>query len=103
LRDRSFENQHYRASGLNLVVAAIVLWNTVYLGRAVHGLREQGQSVDEYLLAHLSPLGWEHINLTGDYVLASNKRLAKGRFRPLRSPKRFSDASVYATTCSLAR
>ena len=103
LRDRSFENQRYRASGLNLVVAAIVLWNTVYLGRAVHGLREQGQSVDEYLLAHLSPLGWEHINLTGDYVLASNKRLAKGRFRPLRSPKRFSDASVYATTCSLAR
>jgi TnpA family transposase len=55
LRDRSFENQRYRASGLNLVVAAIVLWNTVYLGRAIHGLREQGQSVDEQLLAHLSP------------------------------------------------
>ena len=34
LRDRSFENQRYRASGLNLVVAAIVLWNTVYLERA---------------------------------------------------------------------
>ena len=87
LRDRSFENQRYRASGLNLVVAAIVLWNTVYLGRAVHGLREQGQTVNEYLLAHLSPLGWEHINLTGDYVWHSNKRVAKGRFRPLRSPK----------------
>jgi TnpA family transposase len=87
LRDRSFENQRYRASGLNLVLAAIVLWNTVYLGRAVHGLREQGQSVDEYLLAHLSPLGWEHINLTGDYVWHSNKRVAKGRFRPLRSSK----------------
>jgi len=31
MRDRSFENQRYRASGLNLVVSAIVLWNTVYL------------------------------------------------------------------------
>jgi TnpA family transposase len=31
LRDRTYENQRYRASGLNLVVAAIVLWNTVYL------------------------------------------------------------------------
>lgn len=31
LRDRSFENQRYRASGLNLIVAAIILWNTVYL------------------------------------------------------------------------
>jgi TnpA family transposase len=30
MRDRSFENQRYRASGLTLVVAAIILWNTVY-------------------------------------------------------------------------
>ena len=35
IRDRTFENQRYRASGLNLVVAAIILWNTVYLSRAV--------------------------------------------------------------------
>jgi Mor family transcriptional regulator len=31
IRDRSYENQRYRASGLNLVIAAITLWNTVYL------------------------------------------------------------------------
>ena len=31
LRDRSFENQRYRASGLNLAGAAIVAWNMVYL------------------------------------------------------------------------
>ena len=30
IRDRSFEQQRYRASGFNLVTAAIVLWNTVY-------------------------------------------------------------------------
>ena len=35
IRDRTFENQRYRASGLNLAVAAIILWNTVYLGLAV--------------------------------------------------------------------
>jgi TnpA family transposase len=29
IRDRSFENQRYRASGLNLPVAAIILWDTV--------------------------------------------------------------------------
>lgn len=29
--DRSYEDQFYRASRLNLVIAAIVLWNTVYL------------------------------------------------------------------------
>ncbi len=37
IRDRSFEQQRYRASGLNLVTAAIVLWNTVYLERATRG------------------------------------------------------------------
>ena len=30
MRDRSFESQAYRASGLNLLVAAIILWNTIY-------------------------------------------------------------------------
>jgi TnpA family transposase len=84
LRDRTFENQRYRASGLNLVVAAIVLWNTVYLERAIKGLREAGQLVKDSFLTHLSPLGWEHINLTGDYVWHANKRVAKGGFRPLR-------------------
>jgi Tn3 transposase DDE domain-containing protein len=40
IRDRSFENQRYRASGLNLVLAAIALWNTVYLERAILALRQ---------------------------------------------------------------
>ena len=39
IRGRSYENQRYRASGLNLVVAAIVLWNTVYLQRAIDTCR----------------------------------------------------------------
>ena len=77
LRDRTFENQRYRASGLNLVVAAIVLWNTVYLKRAIEGLREDGHSIHDSLLPHLSPVGWKHIDLTGDYVWHANKRVAK--------------------------
>lgn len=39
IRDRTFEQQRYRASGLNLVTAAIVRWNTVYLERATQALR----------------------------------------------------------------
>ena len=34
LRDRTAEDMAHRASGLNLVVNAIVLWNTTYLARA---------------------------------------------------------------------
>jgi TnpA family transposase len=86
LRDRSFEDQLYRASGLNLAVAAIVAWNTVYLERAVASLSEQKTEIRPELLAHISPLGWEHIGLTGDYTWHENKRVAQGRFRPLRVP-----------------
>ena len=67
VRDRSFEQQHYRASGLNLITAAIILWNTTYLEKSVHALKPEGIVVDEDHLQHISPLGWEHIILTGEY------------------------------------
>ena len=55
IQDRRFEQQRYRASGLNLLTATIVLWNTVYLQRAVQALRAHGQPLDEALLPYLSP------------------------------------------------
>jgi TnpA family transposase len=88
IRDRSFEQQRYRASGLNLVTAAIVLWNTVYLERAVEKLRELDKPIDDELLQYLSPLGWEHINLTGDYVWKQNRKIEGGQFRPLRTTEK---------------
>lgn len=73
IRDRTYENQQHRASGLNLVVTAIILWNTRYLERAVATLRRT-EDVPDHLLAHLSPLGWEHVNLTGDYIWAAEQQ-----------------------------
>ncbi|SDB71600.1 Tn3 family transposase [Belnapia rosea] len=82
-RDRTFENQSFRASGLSLVTAAIVHWNTVYLGLAVRRLRADGVAVPDEMLAHVAPLGWEHISLTGDYDWAAASP-PPGGFRPLR-------------------
>ena len=84
LRDRTCENQGYRASGLNLVVACVVLWNTVYVERAVSLLRQRGRVIPDDLLAHLSPLAWEHVNLTGDYAWRSDAGIRGGGLRPLR-------------------
>jgi TnpA family transposase len=84
MRDRSFEHQRFRASGLNLVVAAIILWNTVYLEKAIQALRDHGKKIDDNLLRNLSPLGWENINLTGDYIWKQTKRAERSKFRPLR-------------------
>jgi TnpA family transposase len=94
IRDRSYENQRYRASGLNLLVAAIILWNTVYLQRVVDHLRKQGIEPGPTDLAHLSPLGWEHINLTGDYHWETEETIGSEQFRPLRY--RSTDVAIAA-------
>src|SRR5271165_4421384 len=85
IRDRTYENQQHRASGLNLLVTAIILWNTRYLNRAIAALREV-EEVPDHLLAHLSPLGWEHVNLTGDYIWAPADQTEENTdgLRPLR-------------------
>jgi hypothetical protein len=59
-----------------------VHWNTVYLDRAVRHLRAQGAAIRDDLLAHVAPLSWEHIALTGDYVW--NDGSATPEFRALR-------------------
>jgi TnpA family transposase len=87
IHDRTPQAQHYRASGLNLVVALIATWNTLYLGQAIDTLRKQGVAFDEDWLQHISPLGWEHINLTGDYIWETSRLPPKGQLRPLRLEK----------------
>ena len=84
LRDRTAEAQQHRASGLALATAAIALWNTVYLGRALDALHRRGETVPDALLVHLAPLGWQHINLTGDYLWGADTNLGPDGFRPLR-------------------
>jgi hypothetical protein len=36
------------------------------------------------LWQYLSPMGWEHINLTGHYLWRSGAKIGAGKFRPLR-------------------
>jgi len=84
VRDRLREDLQNKASGLNLVVAAIILWNTVYLEQAVTALERQGTPVPADCLPHLSPLGWEHINLTGDYLWDLLQTTTLERLRALR-------------------
>ena len=67
IRDRTTEGQHYRIAGLNLLAAIIIYWNTKHLGRAVDARKRASLDCSSELLAHISPLGWAHILLTGEY------------------------------------
>nr|WP_160113674.1 Tn3 family transposase [Phyllobacterium salinisoli] len=68
LRDRIFESQFYRASGLNLLINAIVYRNTLYLEPAFTELNREDISTPPDVIKHITPLGWQHISLTGDYI-----------------------------------
>ncbi len=63
------------------MTTAIVLWNTVYRDRATQAMRETGiKAFDDAFLQSLSSLGWEHTNLTDDYVWRQNCKVEDRKF-----------------------
>lgn len=84
MRDRSYEHQIHKASGLNFLVAAIILWNTKYLQASMDDLRKSGVIIPDEIARHIAPLGWAHVGLTGDYLWNMNPPFSPDRLRPLR-------------------
>ena len=74
-------------------VNAIVLWNTVYLARAVAYARPEGAPFVDEEIAHIAPMKWSNIALTSDYLWSQAQR-PRRRFRRLRTrrfdPSRFA-------------
>ncbi|NNU78475.1 Tn3 family transposase [Clostridium estertheticum] len=66
LHEKDIQGQLQRATALSMIINSITLWNTKYLPKTVEKLKEK-EGVDESLLKHVSPLGWEHINFIGQY------------------------------------
>lgn len=86
MRDLAFDDQMHRASCLVLVIAAIAAWNTVYLAKALATYQTmQGKTIDPQLLEHLSPLGWNHINLLGHYQFSNQRQWSLDQLHPLRT------------------
>jgi len=85
LRQRYREGQEDQLSALGLVLNAVVLWNTRYIGAAVAELRAQGHPVPDEHAARLSPLVDKHLNVHGRYSFTP-EGLPTGTLRPLRDP-----------------
>ncbi|MCU5700767.1 Tn3 family transposase [Bacillus cereus] len=83
LRERTIQHQLQRASALNIIINAISIWNTLHLTKAVE-YQKRSDSFNEELLHHMSPLGWEHINLLGEYHFNSEKMISLDSLRPLK-------------------
>jgi hypothetical protein len=74
-RLKAIKRQMYGRAGFELLKARVLPWD---ISKAAW------IAIDDEALAHLSPIGWDHVNLTGDYTWQAAGRLRKGSFRPLR-------------------
>ena len=57
IRDCTCKNQQHRASELNLLVTANILWNTRYLSRAIAALRASGEFPERLLTTYRHSAG----------------------------------------------
>ena len=84
LRQRYRQGQEEQLGALGLIVNAIVLYNTIYTQRALDHLAESGLRIDDADIERLSPLGTDHITLTGRYRIALLEALRdRGSYREL--------------------
>jgi TnpA family transposase len=85
LRQRYREGQEDQLGALGLVVNIIVLWNTLYLDKAITQLRAEGYPVRDEDVARISPLGHAHLNVLGRYTFELDQTIQPGALRPLRT------------------
>lgn len=72
-------------AALELVLNAIVVWNTRYMSAALEALRLQGEPLSAVESGSLSPVRSEHIRLGGQYTFELPAVVDRGGLRPLES------------------
>lgn len=78
------EDQANQVSCLTLLANAVIIWNTRYISRIVEQLKNEGHSINDEDLAHVSPCRFEHINKFGKYSFNVDEELNRIELRPLR-------------------
>ena len=81
--EHQFQAQFQKSSCLNIILNAIVIWNTKYLTKAWNHYVKENPKTDETLLKHISPLNWEHINFLGEYSFDVNVQFETDNLRRL--------------------
>lgn len=80
--------QTCQAGCLNLMTNAVVVWNTLYMQKAIRQMDPEGDSegdpFDNERLEHLSPARFEHVNRCGRYRFDVERESARSGLRPLR-------------------
>ena len=75
-RSGNYEEVMNKASCLSLLSNAVLVWNTVHIGRIVEQLRADGHEVKDEDLARVSPLAHAHVIPNGSYFQSPRRRTA---------------------------
>ena len=86
LKQSQLQEQANQASTLTLVTNAIIVWNTVYMQAVIDQLKQEGYSISESDLQHISPCRFEHINKHGKLTFNVDSAWRRDFLRPLRDP-----------------
>ena len=88
MRRRHLDDQVDQGLCTTVVLNAIVVWNTAYLGDALDRLRAEGRHlVTDDDVAHPSPARDDHLNPYGSYAFDVAAELGRSGRRPLRQPE----------------
>lgn len=98
LRQRYRQGQEEQLGALGLIVNAIVLYNTIYTQRALDNLAATGLQIDDVDIERLSPLGSDHLTLTGRYRIALAEALRdRSAYRELNARPAVAANPVFRT------
>jgi Tn3 transposase DDE domain len=83
VRQRYREGQEEQLGALGPVINTMVLWNTLYMNRALEGMRARGMKTLPEDVERLSPLGYDHINLLGRYTFSLSEEIREASLSSL--------------------
>jgi TnpA family transposase len=81
------EGLQHQVQCLNLLINAIILWNSVYMAEALQQLEREGHPVDPEDLRYIWPTRFEHINVYGRYEFNLEEAKRRVGLRELRNPE----------------
>lgn len=77
------EGQEDQLWALEVVANAIIIWNTIYMQKALEYMEQAGYIVEDNDKARLKPFIHDHINIIGNYSFEETERSQKGILRNL--------------------
>lgn len=77
------EGQEDQLWALEVVANAIIVWNTIYMQKALESIEHAGFIIEDKDKSRLKPFIHDHINIIGKYTFEETEKIQKGILRDL--------------------